>query len=431
MNHVAGGRLRPVSYSRPGQADPFVLFAVEGALFQLFTSINGFGNNLFATELGATDLQIGLIQTVPNVAALLLLLPLGILADRLRSSRTIPLVTLLCVAAGYLVMSIVPTLGMARIPAFFCALAFTVGGPVLYNAQWNTFFGDVVAAEERNSVLTQRNRWMFALGIITPLVCGIAMNGTVGKMNMFRLLFLICAGAVAMQVVTLLGIHPPVHQPAGEKFSARELTDAVKRLAGSKAFLLFFLPVLFFHMSWQIDWSMWYIGQVQYLELTESQMTIFSGIFNIGQLFAIGILSKTVRRRGTDRTLPFAALGLMFCPLTMMICSRLPAGSRMIPFTLMVTLLNAPQCATNLCIVQILLRVAPRECRNIAVSIYTLTVTLSNCIMPYLGVKLYTAMGADYRALMLFNAIVLAGRIAALGLLIWRCRYCPKEEMDV
>ena len=86
-------------------ADPCVLFAVEGALLQLFCSVNGFANNQFATGLGATDLQIGLIQTVPNVAALILLLPLGILADRLRSSRTIPLLSLLCVAAGFVLMS--------------------------------------------------------------------------------------------------------------------------------------------------------------------------------------------------------------------------------------------------------------------------------------------------------------------------------------
>ena len=150
--------------------NPFVLFAVEGALLQLFCSVNGFANNLFATGLGATDLQIGLIQTVPNVAALLLLLPLGILSDRLRSSRTIPLVSLICVAAGYVVMAAVPSLGNARILAFFCALVFTAGGPVLYNAQWQTFFGDVVQSQARNTVLTLRNRAMFVLGIASPLV---------------------------------------------------------------------------------------------------------------------------------------------------------------------------------------------------------------------------------------------------------------------
>lgn len=427
MIHVPGRTLPGSSLAARRSLDPFLLFAVEGALFQLFTSINGFANNLFATELGATDQQIGLIQTIPNVAALLFLMPLGILADRLRSSRTIPLISLLCVSAGYVLMAAVPGLGSARMLGFFFALAFTVGGPVLYNAQWQTFFGDVVQPDTRNRVLTLRNRYMFVLGIATPLVCSAVMAGTFRASRMYQIFFLFCAVAALTQAAVISGIRPPVHQPTNAKFSRRELVDAVRTLAHSKPFLLFFIPVVIFYTSWQMDWSMWYIGQVQYLHLTESQMTLFSGIFNVGQLFAIGILSRIVSKRGTDRTLPLAGLGLMFCPLIMIVCNQLPQVSRMPIFTLLVTVLNAPQCATNLCLVQILLRVAPRECRSIAVSLYTLTITLSNCIMPFLGVQLYTALGADYRALMLFNAIVFIFRIFTMLLLIWRCRFVKER----
>lgn len=402
--------------------NPVVLFAAEGALLQLFCSVNGFANNLFATGLGATDLQIGLIQTVPNVAALILLLPLGLLADRLSSSRTIPLICLLCVSAGYVLMAAVPGLGSARIPVFFITLVLTAGGPVLYNAQWQNFFGDVVPPESRNGVLTVRNRYMFILGVATPLVCGVMMSGMVDTMGMYQLFFLLCAGAALLQAGVVSGIRTPRH-PAAAKFSLGQIGDAVKQMASSREFLLFFAPVLLFYISWQMDWSMWYIGQVQYLELTESEMTIYSGVFNIGQLAAIGLLSRSVQKRGVDRTLPFAALGLCSCPLTMMLCSCLPAGQRMIPFTLLVTVLNAPQCATNLCIVQILLRVAPRSCRSLAVSLFTLTTTLTNCIVPFLGVQLYTALGADYRAMLLFNLFTFLCRAFTLGLLVWRCRF--------
>ena len=426
MIHVparpASGRL----FAGKRTADPFVLFAVEGALLQLFCSVNGFANNLFATGLGATDLQIGLIQTVPNVAALILLLPLGILADRLRSSRTIPLLCLLCVSAGFLVMAAVPSLGGARIPVFFSALAFTVGGPVLYNAQWQNFFGDVVRSDARNGVLTLRNRFMFLLGIATPLLCGVMMNGPVDTMRMYQLFVLLCALAALVQAAVVSGIRTPVRTAPAARFSPRDITDAVRQMAASREFRLFFLPVVLFYMSWQFDWSMWYIGQVQYLELTESQMTIYAGVFNIGQLVAIGFLSRSVQKRGTGRTVPFAALGLCSCPLTRMLCTLLPAQHRMIPFTLLVTVLNAPQCATNLCVVQILLRVAPRSCRSLAVSLFTLTTTLTNCVMPVLGVRLYTALGADYRALILFNLIALICRIVTLGLLLWRCRFIKK-----
>ena len=414
-----GGRVS----GRGGSISPFLLFAVEGALLQLFTSVNGFANNLFATGLGATDIQIGLIQTVPNLAAVLLLLPLGILSDRLRSSRTIPLLCLLCVSVGYVVMAAVPGMGNARIPAFFCALVFTVGGPVLYNAQWQTFFGDVVQPNSRNGVLTLRNRFMFILGIATPLVCGMVMAGSADSMGVYRIFFLVCGMAAISQAAVVSGIRTPVRQPVCSKFSSRELMAGVQQMASSREFRLFFLPVVLFYMSWQMDWSMWYIGQVQYLELTESQLTIYAGVFNIGQLTAIGLLSKSVQKRGVDRTLPFAALGLCSCPIIMVLCSLLPHSVRMVSFTLLATVFNAPQCAINLCVVQILLRVAPRSCPSLAVSLFTLTTTLTNCVMPVLGVKLYTLLGADYRALILFNAVALAARLTTLGLLLWRCRF--------
>ena len=78
----------------PPSAQIMLLFAVEGVFLQYITSINGFGLNLYATNMGATDSQIGIIQMVPNIVACAALLPLGILADRLKSTKTIPMLTL-------------------------------------------------------------------------------------------------------------------------------------------------------------------------------------------------------------------------------------------------------------------------------------------------------------------------------------------------
>ena len=85
----------------PPSAQTMLLFAVEGVFLQYITSINGFGLNLYATNMGATDSQIGIIQMVPNIVACAALLPLGILADRLKSTKTIPMLTLLVMCAGY------------------------------------------------------------------------------------------------------------------------------------------------------------------------------------------------------------------------------------------------------------------------------------------------------------------------------------------
>ena len=400
-----------------------LLFALEGALLQFTGSINGFGNNLFATNLGATDAQIGMIQMVPNLVALLLMLPLGILSDRLKSSRTVPMIMLWLMVAGYALMGIVPMTAGLRMPMFFMALAFTAGGPVLYNAQWQNFFGDVIEVEKRNNVLTARNRFMFIVGIAAPILCGVLMGlcgTTEGKLMVLQVFFFICAAVTLVQLAVVGRIKTPRREHQGNSISLYDVGTTIRSLAASRSFAMFFIPAVLFYMSWQMDWSMWYIGQTQYLGLNEAELSITSGVFNVGQLVAVGVLSKIVRKRGADYTFSFAALGLMFCPLIMMFCSILPQGARFITFTVLMTVLNAPQCAVNLCAVQILLRVSPQENRSLAVSLYTMTTTLTNCFMPLAGVQLYTLLGADYRAMICFNVIVLVFRIFTLSLLVWR-----------
>ncbi len=134
-------------------------------------------------------------------------------------------------------------------------------------------------------------------------------------------------------------------------------------------------------------------------------LSIFNGVFNVGQLIAVRLLSRTVRRRGADYTVCFAALGLMSCPLIMTLCSYLPLPWRMPVFTVLCTTLNAPQCAVNLCVIQILLRVAPKENRTLAVSLFTLSTTLTNSFMPVVGVQLYTFFGANHQGLVGSDAV--------------------------
>lgn len=410
----------------------FMLFAIEGALLQFTGSINGFGNNLFATNLGATDAQIGLVQTVPNLVAVALMLPLGILSDRARSSRTVPLFMLLLMTFGYLMMGAVPMMGTLRLPLFFVALGFTVGGPVLYGAQWQNFFGDVVQIEGRNTVLTIRNRFMFIVGIAAPILCGVLMGlcaDVEGKLQVLQLFYFLCAAIALSQAAIVSRIPTPIRSAEERRggFSLKDIGATIKTLAHRREFMGFYVPVVLFYMAWQFDWSMWYIGQVDYLELTETELSIFSGVFNIGQLVAIGILSQTVRRKGTDHTLTYAGLGLITCPVIMVLCAFLPKAVRMTSFTVLVTVLNAPQCAINLCVVQILLRVVPDKCRGLAVSLFTLTTTLTNSFMPYLGVQVYTAMGADLTALTLYNGLTLLMRIGTWALLVRRVRVLRKR----
>lgn len=411
----------------------FLLFALEGALLQFSGAINGFANNLFATNLGATDEQIALIQTIPNLVAMALMLPMGFLSDRARSSRTIPMVMLTVMITGYVLISLVPMAGEMRIALFFVALAFTVGGQALYNAQWQSFFGDVVPIENRNNVLTIRNRFMFLVGIIAPILCGVFMGMAQdpdAKLTVLQVFFIICILVSAAQLFTVHRIETPRRDGNREStLSLKETGNIISGLLKDPSFHLFFVPMVLFYMAWQIDWSMWYIGQVRYLELSEADMAIQNGVFNIGQLIAVGVLSGLARKKDVEFTFLLAPIGLMTCPLIMMLCSLLPQAMHMPAFTLLTTVMNAGQCATNLCVVQMLLRVSPARGRGVAVSFFTLTTTLTNSFMPVVGVQIYTLLGSDRAAFYGFNSIVAVLRIAVILIMVWR--YCKLKRSGV
>ena len=78
------------------QSDPklrmLCLFGIVGFLLQYAVSLYSLANNLYATNLGATDTQIGLVQMVPNMVAGICMIPVGFLANRTKTSRTVPYV---------------------------------------------------------------------------------------------------------------------------------------------------------------------------------------------------------------------------------------------------------------------------------------------------------------------------------------------------
>ena len=404
----------------PPSAQIMLLFAVEGVFLQYITSINGFGLNLYATNMGA-------------------LLPLGILADRLKSTKTIPMLTLLVMCAGYAFLGSVPALGERCMELFFVSLAFTAGALAIYNAQWQAMFGAAVSLRQRNDVYAFRNQFMFVIGILAPVICGILMgrcHTADGKLLVLRSFFYLCAVCVLLQAAAIKKI--PVKQQeegkapaeagnASSRFSVSDLLEAITSVGKNKALRWFFVPVVFFYITWQLDWSMWYLGQVKYCKMSEMTLSICNGVFNIGQLAAVGMIAKVVRKKSPDFALIFAGIGLCFCPVIMILAPHLPLAYRGVAFIVLMTVLNAPQCAVALCTIQILLNAAPEKNRSLLISLFTMITTLTNSVLPLLGVRLYTALGADLTALYRFNLIDLGVRILSTLGLVWRYQKAKKD----
>ena len=173
-------------------------------------------------------------------------------------------------------------------------------------------------------------------------------------------------------------------------------------------------------MGWHLDWTMWYIGQTQYVGLTEAQLSWYSAACAILQLLTLGIFARANEKKTVHFTFIFCVLSLMLCPLTMLVSGLAPVGLRPAVFLVLGTLVCIPQGANNLCLVQMLLEVTPEKNRSLIVSLNMAFVTLSNAVMPFVGVQLYNALGADYNAFLLFNSIAFVWRSLALCLFLYR-----------
>lgn len=416
-----------------------LIFGIEGMLFQFVMSLSGvtgFGTNLYATNLGATDSQIGMIQLVANLFAVCLLIPMGVVADRARNAKTVPIVLMLFMGFAYMFYGTVPVMGSARMVFFFIGLALTAGVLMIYNGIWQAFFGDVTPLADRNRVFAFRNRFVFIIATIAPILCGTLltrMPDVEGKLMVLRVFFYVCGVLCFLNGLVLTrvrgGARSAEQLNALPKVGLREMSDVIRGLAHDKRFVFYFSCIMFFYFSWHIDWSMWYIGQTQYVGLTESQLSIFVALSSILQLLFLGVFVRMNEKKGVNFTFLFVILSLVFCPTTMLVTSLFPAGAQPMVFMVMGAIACIPQGAANLCLVQMLLDVAPVRNRSLVVSISMAFVQLSNGLMPFLGVQLYNALGADFSAFILFNTVVLVMRSASMVIFVVRWLRSGKQTL--
>ncbi len=127
------------SFFRP-ENNALLMFAVEGMLFAIATNIMNNNNNLFALRLGASDAEISLVASIPQFVGVIVLLPLGILTDRMKNKRMMVSLSLMALALFYLFIGFVPFLGNFAFPIFILFLCLSVGPLTGYNASWQAYF---------------------------------------------------------------------------------------------------------------------------------------------------------------------------------------------------------------------------------------------------------------------------------------------------
>lgn len=400
-----------------------VLFAYEGILITLINNFINNNNNLFATRLGATNLELSLVASLPQVVGMLVLIPGGILTDRMRNKRQMIIAALVILAGFYLALGFVPMMGKSRFFMFLILISLSIGPMTIYNASWQAYFSDVVPRSKRNKTFTLRTRWTFVINIAAPIVTGTLLASAATndeKLKFHQSFFWAGCLFIILQILVLREISGGSSEKV-HKVKLEELKNTFIGLMHNKKFLGFIGVALFFYMGWQADWTLYYIGQITYLKLNEAWLAYVNVGGALVQFLTIGFWSRVNERRGVRFGIIMGSFGLSLFPLIIILGSILPSSIAATVFLILSTLANFAFATISLNIMQCLLQVIPEEGKTFSISIYTLLVTLSNAVMPIAGVKLYTNLGANVGAFHKTFLILFVLRLAATGL--WTLRW--------
>lgn len=407
------------------------LFAIEGILITFVNNLVGNNNNMFATRLGAGDFELSLINLLPQLVGMLVLIPGGILTDFLKNKRDMVTTALLAVAFIYAVIGFVPALSSFKLEAFLFLLALSSAPMTMYNVSWQAFFSDVVHPNARNGILALRNSVAFLVGVTGilgsgALLAAAATNGE--KIRLHQIYLWVAAFLLLLQVIVLKRI-PNSKVNEVKRINLSEIKNALVSLAKNRKFLGFVGVAIFFYLTWHMDWTLYFIGETQYLGMNEAWLSYIKIGEAVIQFLTMGVWSRINSKQGVRFAIIFGSLGLSLCPVAMIISTSLHTENAKLVFLILNIVFNITLATTNLNILQCLLQVIPETNKTFNISVYTALVMMSNGIMPMIGVKLYQKLGGDYQALHTTFWIIFVLRIIATGLWTLRWWLLRKEEM--
>lgn len=408
------------------------IFAAEGVLFSLIITICNNNNNLFAARLGADSYQLGLMSSLPPIVGLIFMIPFAIITDRLRNKRNMVIIAALGLGVTYALVGCVAFLNTSRILPLIIMLIIVNFPMTLYNSTWQSFFSDVVPPEDRNEVYAHRTRMNTAVGIVFPLLFGAiltAATGT-GKIAVHQVYYFFALPFSLGQMLLLRKVHSDVDH-ASPKLKMSVLRQTAKSLFKNRHFRGFLAVALMVYMGWQMDWSLYFQAQLNYLHMNESQMSLIVVLCAITQFIMLGYWSRLASTKGVRFVFIIGAGGFAFCCLSVVISLLLPPPFNIWFYYVFLSTGSAAFSAFQLSTLLCLLEVIPPQYKTLSIALYSTFILLSNIIMPFFGVFIYNAFGGDRQAMIITMLIVSMIRIVATAAAFIRWRVNKGVEITV
>lgn len=395
------------SYSRNS-----LFFVFEGtAAAAIFNLTNPF-LSMFAKRMGAGDFEIGMVNSLPALIAILALIPGSLLVDAQYDKKRIVCVFILITGILYPLAALTPFMGSRRVYLYAIIIALANWPFSVFNISWQSFFSDVFPCGRRNFAYASRTRAYTFIGITVQFAAGLILayipHSNRQRIAVYQVFFASVFILALLQIWFLSRVkeyEPPERKPLIHPFPA--LKQSLKSLISNMPFLKFTSNAFVFHISWQMAWPLFFLYQVDYLHMNEAWLSYINVAVGIAGIITYPFWSRMIERKGANWTLIAGAIGLSMNPLLIITTKSLYVAF------LYNVLLGLTFSAFQLALFENLMDTVPQENKTLNIAIYTTLINVSGFISPMIGVWLYR-LTSIYISMSISGAL----RFCATGLFV-------------
>lgn len=361
----------------------------HGMATTIATNFSGNFFPIFAiTILGATNYQVGLINSLPPLMALLMTIPAAILLNRAHLQKKLVAMSVLIARLMFLLI-----IGLVYIPSqptqawvFLIIVALMNLPNTVANIGWQTFISSLVKESRRGTFFSDRNRLLTIVGLVSTLIIGIIMKDSSASVTAYQILFGIAFVFGLLEVYLLLK-HDEEPMLASGTFLKKKTMDW--SIFKHRNYVSFLIAALFFNFAWQMAWGIFNIYHIRVVGATIFWVSMFSVGSMTAQFISFPLWRKWAEKRSNTLVFVWAVIGMATIPFLTVLSSNL------FYITLIQTASGFFLAGIVLLLFNLLLEQSPEEVRTYCITTYNVLLSVVAVIAPQIGIWLLNQFGIE------------------------------------
>jgi MFS family permease len=293
--------------------------------------------NIYATRIGATGFQIGLLGAISAAVNLFLAIPAGRWLQAQHTGRAV-FWTAVFYRAGYLPFIFLPQLPneQAQIIAILL-ITFLMAIPLTpVGVGFNALFAESVPAEYRAHVAGMRNIMLAITFMFTSLLSGYILDKVTFPTG-YQIVFAIGTLGAAMSTLHLYFVRPlqadaletpvlpqPRIDPGKSALSSRNIYASLRMDIWKTPFRSVLFALFAFHFTQYLPIPLFPIYNVRVLHLTDDNIGIGTALFYLTVLIGSTQIRKLAQKLGNKNLTGWSVGGLALYPLLLAISRNAP-----------------------------------------------------------------------------------------------------------